>query len=97
MTGPALEIHDQYTLAWALLSPGKRDMLAATAEPFSFADHLPGQFSAAINMPTFIATSPVRDDGMFRHEDDSRHMRREAHDVQRDDIFLAVSDALPKG
>ncbi|WDR06272.1 nucleoside hydrolase [Devosia rhodophyticola] len=37
----ANEIDDQYALAWALLSPEKLSVEAVTAEPFSFAHHLP--------------------------------------------------------
>ena len=40
-TDTANEIDDQFALAWALLSPEKLDVLAITAEPFSFAHHLP--------------------------------------------------------
>lgn len=40
-TDTANEIDDQFALAWALLSPEKLDVLAVTAEPFSFAHHLP--------------------------------------------------------
>jgi purine nucleosidase len=41
-TDTANEIDDQFALAWALLSPEKLDVVAVTAEPFSFAHHLPG-------------------------------------------------------
>lgn len=37
----ANEIDDQYALAWALLSPEQLSIEAVTAEPFSFAHHLP--------------------------------------------------------
>jgi purine nucleosidase len=40
-TDTANEIDDQFALAWALLRPEKLDVLAVTAEPFSFAHHLP--------------------------------------------------------
>jgi len=40
-TDTANEIDDQFALAWALLRPEKLDVLAMTAEPFSFAHHLP--------------------------------------------------------
>ena len=40
-TDTANEIDDQFALAWALLSPDRLDVQAVTAEPFSFAHHLP--------------------------------------------------------
>jgi len=48
-------------------------------------------------VPTFMTTSPVLDEGMFWRKDIARHMMREAHDVQRDEIFRAFYDALPQG
>ena len=47
-------------------------------------------------VPTYLTTSPVLDDGLFWRKDPARHMMREAHDVQRDEIFLNFFDALPK-
>lgn len=40
-TDTANEIDDQYALAWALLTPEKLAVEAITAEPFSFAHHIP--------------------------------------------------------
>lgn len=40
-TDAANEIDDQFALAWALRSPNKLEIEAVTAEPFSFAHHLP--------------------------------------------------------
>jgi hypothetical protein len=44
-TDTANEIDDQFALAWALLRPDKLDVVAVTAEPFSFAHHLPERAS----------------------------------------------------
>ena len=49
-TDTANEIDDQFALAWALLSPVKLDVLAVTAEPFSFAHHLPELHAAEAAM-----------------------------------------------
>lgn len=40
-TDTANEIDDQYALAWAMLAPERFDLVAVTAEPFSFAHHRP--------------------------------------------------------
>jgi hypothetical protein len=48
-------------------------------------------------VPTYLTTSPVLDEGLFWRKDPARHMMREAHDVQRDEIFLNFYDALPMG
>jgi inosine-uridine nucleoside N-ribohydrolase len=40
-TDAANEIDDQFALAWALRSPNKLQVEAVTAEPYSFAHHLP--------------------------------------------------------
>lgn len=39
-------------------------------------------------VPTFLTPSPILDEDLYWQRDDSRHMMREAHDVQRDEIFL---------
>jgi purine nucleosidase len=49
-TDTANEIDDQFALAWALLRPDKLDVVAMTAEPFSFAHHLPGLHEAEAAM-----------------------------------------------
>ncbi len=41
-TDAANEIDDQYAIAWALLTPERMTVEAVTAEPFSFAHHIPG-------------------------------------------------------
>ena len=56
-TDTANEIDDQFALAWALLRPDRLDVLAVTAEPFSFAHHLPGLFAAEAAMLTGQAHS----------------------------------------
>ncbi|MEM6610316.1 MAG: nucleoside hydrolase [Pseudomonadota bacterium] len=45
-TDAANEIDDQFALAWALLSPAQMNVVAVTAEPFSFAHHRPGLLAA---------------------------------------------------
>lgn len=40
-TDAANEIDDQYAIAWALLTPERMTVEAVTAEPFSFAHHIP--------------------------------------------------------
>ncbi|NNE89743.1 MAG: hypothetical protein HKN27_16875 [Silicimonas sp.] len=45
-------------------------------------------------VPTHLTTSPILDDGLYWRKDPSRHMMREAHDVQRDEIFLDFYDKL---
>lgn len=45
-------------------------------------------------VPTHLTTSPILDDELFWKRDDSRHLMREAHDVQRDEIFLDFYDKL---
>lgn len=45
-------------------------------------------------VPTTLTTSPVLDDELFWNKNDKRHLMREAHDVQRDEIFLALYDTL---
>lgn len=46
-------------------------------------------------VPTFLTTSPVLTEDLYWRKDDSRHMMREAHDVQRDEIFRHFYDCLP--
>ena len=46
-------------------------------------------------VPTYLTTSPRLDDGLYWHKDPGRHPMREAHDVQRDEIFLRFYDCLP--
>ncbi len=45
-------------------------------------------------VPTHLTTSPVLDDDLFWNKDENRHLMREAHDVQRDEIFLDFYDKL---
>jgi purine nucleosidase len=47
-------------------------------------------------VPTYMTTSPTLDAQLYWHKDPARHMMREAYDVQRDEIFLNLYDALPK-
>jgi hypothetical protein len=46
-------------------------------------------------VPTYMTTSPRLDDQLYWRKDPARHMMREAYDVQRDEIFLNLYDALP--
>ncbi|OAN76353.1 hypothetical protein A8B78_02385 [Jannaschia sp. EhC01] len=39
-------------------------------------------------VPTFLTKSPILDNDLYWQHDEGRHMMREAHDVQRDEIFL---------
>ncbi len=45
-------------------------------------------------VPTFITTSPVLDGELNWKQDASRHSMREAHDVQRDEIFIDFYNKL---
>jgi hypothetical protein len=47
-------------------------------------------------VPTFITTSPVLTDDLHWRKDEGRHLIREAHDIQRDEIFLDFYDSLPQ-
>ncbi len=47
-------------------------------------------------VPTFLTTSPVLTDDLHWRKDESRHLIREAHDIQRDEIFLDFYDSLPQ-
>lgn len=49
-TDAANEIDDQFALAWALLTPEAMTIEAVTAEPFSFAHHIPGLKAAEAAM-----------------------------------------------
>lgn len=46
-------------------------------------------------VPTFLCTTPRLDEDLFWRQDAARPLMREAHDVQRDEIFLAFYDSLP--
>lgn len=46
-------------------------------------------------VPTFLTTSPVLTDDLHWRKDAGRHLIREAHDIQRDEIFLDFYDCLP--
>jgi len=45
-------------------------------------------------VPTYVTQSPMLDDDLYWKHDDARHLMREAHDVQRDAIFLDFYDKL---
>ncbi len=45
-TDTANEIDDQYAIAWALLRPERMDVVAITAEPYSFRHHLAELYAA---------------------------------------------------
>ena len=45
-------------------------------------------------VPTMLATSPVLDEKLYWQSDAKRHLLREAHDVQRDEIFRDFYDKL---
>ena len=45
-------------------------------------------------VPTMLTTSPILTDELFWRKDKDRHLMSEAHDVQRDEIFLNFYDAL---
>jgi len=45
-------------------------------------------------VPTFLTTSPILTDDLHWRKDAGRHLIREAHDVQRDEIFLHFYDKL---
>jgi inosine-uridine nucleoside N-ribohydrolase len=47
-------------------------------------------------VPTFLTTSPVLTDDLHWQKDPERHLIREAHDIQRDEIFLDFYDSLPQ-
>jgi len=45
-------------------------------------------------VPTMLTPSPILDDQLYWQHDKSRHLIREAHDVQRDEIFLDFYNKL---
>lgn len=45
-------------------------------------------------VPTHLTASPILDADLYWQRDASRHQMREAHDVQRDEIFLDFYDKL---
>ncbi len=45
-------------------------------------------------VPTLLTTSPVLTNELYWHKEVARHMMLEAHDVQRDEIFLDFYDKL---
>jgi len=45
-------------------------------------------------VPTALTSSPILDDELFWKKDETRHLIREAHDVQRDEIFLDFYNKL---
>lgn len=47
-------------------------------------------------VPTMETTSPVLNADLFWEKSDDRHLMREAHDVQRDEIFLDFYDKLAR-
>ena len=47
-------------------------------------------------VPTYLTTSPWLDAELFWRKDSQRHLMREAHDVQRDEIFLDFYAALER-
>lgn len=47
-------------------------------------------------VPSTLTTSPVLDSELHWQKEPSRHLMREAHDVQRDEIFLHLYDALAR-
>jgi hypothetical protein len=46
-------------------------------------------------VPTFLTSAPVLTDDLHWRKDPGRHPIREAHDIQRDEIFLDFYDSLP--
>lgn len=47
-------------------------------------------------VPTYLTTSPILDENLLWQKDDTRHQMREAHDVQRDEIFRDFYDKLAR-
>ena len=45
-------------------------------------------------VPTYLTKSPILDESLYWRRDPSRHLMREAHDVQRDEIFRDFYDKL---
>lgn len=48
-------------------------------------------------VPTYLTTSPVLDENLYWQKTETRHLMAEAHDVQRDEIFLDFYNKLPAG
>ncbi|MEP1538156.1 MAG: nucleoside hydrolase [Paracoccaceae bacterium] len=47
-------------------------------------------------VPTHVTPSPILDADLYWQHDDHRHLMREAHDVQRDEIFLDFYEKLAR-
>lgn len=47
-------------------------------------------------VPTMLTSSPVLNADLYWEKSDSRHLMREAHDVQRDEIFIDLYDKLSR-
>lgn len=47
-------------------------------------------------VPTMLTPSPILDDELYWQHDKVRHAIREAHDVQRDEIFIDFYNKLNK-
>ncbi|MDA8586680.1 nucleoside hydrolase [Rhodobacteraceae bacterium] len=47
-------------------------------------------------VPTHMTQAPILDDDLFWKHDNQRHMMREAHDVQRDEIFIDFYNKLAR-
>ena len=47
-------------------------------------------------VPTFLTTSPMLNENLYWEKHKNRHQMREAHDVQRDEIFMNFYDKLAK-
>ncbi len=45
-------------------------------------------------VPTYLTSSPVLNNELYWERPEGRHLMREAHDVQRDAIFLDFYDKL---
>ncbi len=45
-------------------------------------------------VPTYMTTSPILGDDLYWHQRPDGHPMREAHDVQRDELFLSFYDKL---
>jgi len=47
-------------------------------------------------VPTTLTTAPILEESLHWKKDEKRHLIREAHDVQRDEIFIDFYDKLAK-
>lgn len=47
-------------------------------------------------VPTYLTRSPILDDELYWQHDSARHQMREAHDIQRDEIFRDFYDKIGK-